>query len=372
MGGLWKGVEPKDQLANWENSPDVVGEVSVEPRRVSHTIWQRLASKGECVQPPSQTNQIQGCNDANDCDDNNSCTVDVCEANLCTVSEVLENCCGNDVCEWGEGDSCTADCGPFTIQPTSFCEECYALDGFMFDVALGDKAEKRIFVSSISFMHSAPKSPNSTVYVYTTTRGSYAGKEQSKVEWNKIAAVNISTYDPDVVEIKLDPFVPLGIGSRRGFYLSASEEIILFGEGTYSIQNSHQVELHSSRAVVGTFGDGIDGFSLSCAVNYYLDDALSFPTANPTETPTELPSITPSYRPTLTSSKNELIRPPSTDFVIEDVGKDAFPTLSPSLNDISLDTTQISVPDSTAACCNGPLLRNVIYTSVLSLWYLRR
>jgi len=46
------------------------------------------------------------------------------------------------------------------------------------------------------------------------------------------------------------------------------DEILLFGQGSYSIQSDHGVELVSSRAVAGLFGDGVDGFGLSCSIGY--------------------------------------------------------------------------------------------------------
>ena len=183
---------------------------------------------------------------------------------MCVVSEILDNCCGNGLCELGEGNNCVSDCGPFTIQPTNFCEQCYALDGFMFDVGLSDSAEKRVFISSISFMHSSPTYTNATIDIFVTSSGSYVGQEYSVTAWERIRTMNVSAIDPGVIDITLDNFIPLGIGRKQGFYLAASENIVLFGEGVYSVKDENEVELFSSRAVTGTFGDGVDGFSLSC------------------------------------------------------------------------------------------------------------
>mmetsp|Transcript_280 Transcript_280/g.566 ORF Transcript_280/g.566 Transcript_280/m.566 type:complete len:885 (-) Transcript_280:46-2700(-) len=288
LGGVWDGAQPKTDIEHWGNHPDIQGDVSVEPWRVSHNIWQKLAAKGDCVTPPSEPLPIQGCNDDNDCDDHNSCTIDECnESNLCTISETLENCCGNGKCEAGEGQSCSLDCGPFRIRAPRFCENCHTLDGFMFDVGLSDKAKTNIFINSISLAYSPPEnSDGATIDVFVTTEGSYNGKEKSADDWERITTVTVYEYNPrretGLIEIKLDHSVPLGIGDRRGFYFAASEDIIMFGEGPYSVRNDQEVELYSSLAVSGLFGAGIYGFSLSCEVSYLLDDS-SLPTKSPSE-----------------------------------------------------------------------------------------
>jgi hypothetical protein len=52
------------------------------------------------------------------------------------------------------------------------------------------------------------------------------------------------------------------------------DEILLFGQGSYSIQSDHGVELVSSRAVAGLFGHRVDGFGLCCSIGYILNDSL--------------------------------------------------------------------------------------------------
>mmetsp|Transcript_20581 Transcript_20581/g.42405 ORF Transcript_20581/g.42405 Transcript_20581/m.42405 type:complete len:961 (+) Transcript_20581:126-3008(+) len=287
LGGVWTGVEPRGEISNWINHPAIVAsKVSAEPRRVSNTVWNILASKGNCVEPPYRLNSVQGCNDDNDCNDINKCTVDTCESYQCVVSDVLSDCCGNGICEFGEMKTCE-DCGPFVVRADSFCsKECFALDGFMFDVSLVEKAEKQIFITSIRFMYSTTIKTNATIDIFVTEEGSYTKHSQSEDGWNLIQTLSVSKNDdPDFIDVAFDPFIAVGAGSRRGFYLSASEDLILFGEGIYAIQDDFGVELFSSRAISGRFGNGIEGFSLNCEVYYLIDDAISSPTEGPISTP---------------------------------------------------------------------------------------
>ena len=287
LGGVWDGEEPRTEIGHWENHPDIVGDVSFDPRRVSHNIWQRLSSKGECARPPAETSLVQICNDDLDCNDHNMCTIKVCdETKFCAVTEILDNCCGNLKCEPGEGSNCS-DCGPFTVKSANeySCKEkddCHSLDGFMIDIGLSSDAERRVHVSSITLAYSSPKTNSgATIDVYVTNEGSFDGKEKSSDNWDKLATVNLERYNKkrgiQDIEIALYHTIPLGIG-RRGFYFAASEDILLFREGVYTARSEHQVEIHSSRAVSGLFGFGIDGFGLDCEVSYLLDDA-SFQTA---------------------------------------------------------------------------------------------
>ncbi|KAL7518100.1 hypothetical protein ACHAWX_002956 [Stephanocyclus meneghinianus] len=289
LGGEWRGLDPRHELTTWENNPAIEGDISNDPRRVPHLIWETLSSKGDCVVPPVQLNKVQGCNKDIDCDDFNECTTDVCHENFCAVSESASNCCGNGLCELGERDDNCTDCGPFHIAPAKYCEECFALDGFMFEVRLSKDAENDIFISSISFMHAALKDADATVALYSTIEGSYLGKENSNSGWKYLSRTDLpSGKSSDFVEIAIYPPISLSVGSKKAFYLFASESFILFGQGVYTIENNHGVELFSSRAVTGLFGDGIDGFSLSCSVSYVLNDVKI--TAGPTRFITEHPT----------------------------------------------------------------------------------
>jgi len=327
LGGVWDGNYPRTDLQHWNNHPDIVGSVSKEPRRVSHNVWQRLASKGECVKPPSDPLPTQGCNDDGDCDDFNRCTVDACtESNVCAIINVLERCCGNGKCEEGEGQSCS-DCGPFHIQAPSICENCHTLDGFMIDVGVSDKAEKKIFIDSITLAYAMPQNEDgATIDVYVSNNGSYIGKEKSVDEWEKVTTVTALQYnqkrETGILEVELHHSIPVGIGKRRGLYFAASEDILKFGEKPYSIRNDHEVELYSSLAVSGLFGDGINGFSLSCGVSYTLD-GTSRPVVSLSESDkssrtgeplssrmTSPPSASPVVDPSETPSTPPLLPPP--------------------------------------------------------------
>ncbi|KAL9178932.1 hypothetical protein ACHAXT_011905 [Thalassiosira profunda] len=282
LGGMWDGISPRSDLSHWENHPDLAGAVSVEPRRVAHNVWERLASKGECVRPPSDPSPVQGCNDDADCNDNNPCTTDYCdESGHCAIAKTLDFCCGNGKCEAGEGQTCAPDCGLFHIKAPTFCEgeDCHAFDGFMVDVGLSDNANRRIFITSMSLMYASPVNDDddqATIDVYVTTGGSYVRREQSPDAWTKVGSATFPRYNPkkgpQFIEIDLDRAIPLNIGGRRGFYFHSTEQNIMFGNGVYSTRNEHEVELHSSRAVSGLFGEGIDGFSLNVEVGYLLED----------------------------------------------------------------------------------------------------
>lgn len=292
LGGEWEGFEPRNELGTWGNSPFIEGDVSYDPRRVSHRIWETLSLKSPtCVAPPVQLNEIQGCNHDSHCDDGNECSIDACRDNFCMVTELLSNCCGNNICEQGELETNCGDCGPFYIEPENYCEECFAMDGFMFEVRLKDDALRDIFINSISFMHTTPSGEDDvTIALYSTLDGSYAGKEVSNSGWRLLSTIVISNDNrSDSTDITVNPPLRLNAGLTKAFYLSASEDVILFGQGAYSLQNDHGVELFSSRAVSGLFGEGIEGFSLSCSIEYVLSDSLSTPspTTPPTTQPTE-------------------------------------------------------------------------------------
>jgi len=301
FGGVWNGQGSRGDIEQWINHPDIVGDVSKEPRRVSHNIWSKLDSK-ECTSPPFKPLITQGCNDDADCDDSNACTIEQCdlETNLCTLTKTLALCCGNGVCEKGESQTCS-DCGTFEFDGPFCAENCQSLDGFMIDVGLDQKARRKVYINGIKLGYTLPKNTDgATIDVYVTSKisyigsatGSYVGKEQLPDDWERITTVTAPQFnqkrEEGVVEIKLQHSIPLDVDDRRGFYFVASEDIIKFREGVYSIQNDDGVELHSSLAVSGLFGVGINGFGLSVGVSYTLDDSL-LETWSPTLSPTTYP-----------------------------------------------------------------------------------
>ena len=312
MGGVWNGRGSKADIDNWKNHPDIVGSVSKEPRRVSHEIWSQLNSK-LCVDPP--TKEIQGCNDNNDCDDRNICTIDTCEdgTNICTVSKTLNSCCGNGKCEPGERPSCTSDCGPFVFDSPQCSilldENCHVLDGFMVDIGLNRKAPQKIYVNGVKLAYKSPQKSVATIDVYMTTKlsyigsvngGSYIGKERVPDDWEKLISVAALKYNQKketelgYIDINFQNSIPIEIGEIRGFYIVASEEIIKFEEGVYDISNDDGMVLHSSLAVTGLFGDGVNGFGLNVGVNYSLDDSPPV-TVSPTTSPTTPLPVPPPF-----------------------------------------------------------------------------
>ena len=328
FGGVWNGKGSRGDIEQWINHPDIVGDVSKEPRRVSHNIWSKLDSK-ECTTPPSKPLITQGCNDDADCDDSNACTIEQCdlETNLCTLTETLEMCCGNGKCE--KGERTCSDCGPFEFYGPFCTENCQSLDGFMIDVGLDQKARRKVYINGIKLGYTLPKNTDgATIDVYVTskisyigsTTGSYVGKEQLPDDWERITTVTAPQFnqkrEEGVVEIKLQHSIPLDVNDRRGFYFVASEDIIKFREGVYSIQNDDGVELHSSLAVAGLFGTGINGFGLSVGVSYTLDDSLL---------ETWSPTLSPSTYPPTSSPEKEGVA--ELDNMLEQMYKDTTGTV---------------------------------------------
>ena len=320
LGGTWTGTEPRTDISNWATHPDITGSVSRDPKRVSHTIYESLSRKG-CVEPPlERVPRTAGCNDDGDCDDGNACTVEICNGSyLCAVSEVLEDCCGNRVCELGEAGACPSDCGPFGIKPDRrVCEGdgCHHLDGFMIDVALRDGAERRVTLTSVSVGYKSPEdTKGARVEVYATNEGSYRGKETSPLDWTLVASADATRYDAKkesgVADLKFDNPIPIEVGGRRGLYVTASERILTLGEGAYHVDDVHGVELYSSRAVAGPFGAGVDGFALDCEVGYALDDGTLPPPSKRSEPLATMEEGEVTYSPLGSSPSSVSSVPPS-------------------------------------------------------------
>lgn len=123
---------------------------------------------------PSQSCRVD--NQTLDCDDNNSCTEDVCNGSTGICSNTfVSNCCGNGVCEIGELPGCE-DCGPFSIStpPGTAYSGPYS---FMFDV----QAIQDIEISSISFQ----TFNSGTVSIFAAAR-SYSGIETDSSSWVQV------------------------------------------------------------------------------------------------------------------------------------------------------------------------------------------
>jgi hypothetical protein len=73
--------------------------------------------------------------------------------------------------------------------------------------------------------------------IYSALDGSYRGTEISISGWQLLSTNNISSgKSPELAQITIDPPIQLQVGSERtAFYLFASDEILLFGQGAYSI-----------------------------------------------------------------------------------------------------------------------------------------
>lgn len=104
----------------------------------------------------------------------NSCTIDTCNGNQCT-NTMLDNCCGNFICEAGESEC--SDCGPFRVNTPS-CSSCIVPYGEMFDVV----AIENITLTSIDFKI---RTGTNTVTVYTATDG-YSDKARDADQWTQL------------------------------------------------------------------------------------------------------------------------------------------------------------------------------------------
>ena len=107
-------------------------------------------------------------------------------------------------------------------------KSCHSLDGFMIDIELNRKAERKVFVNGIKLAYSQPERiEGATIDVYVTTKvsyigstngGSYIGKEQVPTNWKRLKSVNAPQYnikkEDGIIEIDLQHSIPLDIGDR--------------------------------------------------------------------------------------------------------------------------------------------------------------
>ena len=111
--------------------------------------------------------------------DGNSCTTDVCNAaGACENSAPIQGCCGNGICETGESDSCSSDCGPFTLATSQCIGACFTPNEVKFNV----NATNDIMIQNLTITVN-PKS-TMTVTVYSTT-GGYESAEDG--DWIQVA-----------------------------------------------------------------------------------------------------------------------------------------------------------------------------------------
>ena len=114
-----------------------------------------------------------------DSNDGNSCTTDVCnEAGACQNSAPISDCCGNGICESGESDSCSNDCGPFIVATPRCVGSCITPNEVKFNV----NATNDIMIQNLTI--TVNPTSTMTVTVYSTT-GGYESTEDN--DWVQVA-----------------------------------------------------------------------------------------------------------------------------------------------------------------------------------------
>lgn len=176
-----------------------LGLVLCIPSFFTQVLYDYVSTRGSCVDPYIVPD-IQTCSQDEDCHDGNrwgvsiyltpihwlsqlllsiicmpsifnSCTIDTCNGNQCT-NTMLDNCCGNFICEAGESEC--SDCGPFRVITPS-CSSCIVPYGEMFDVM----AIENITLTSIDFKI---RTGTNTVTLYTAPDG-YSDKARDADQW---------------------------------------------------------------------------------------------------------------------------------------------------------------------------------------------
>lgn len=92
-----------NQVASASKTFEVTGEIGEET--------EEAIEEQEETTTPTTLQTPETCEDL-DCNDNNQCTTDSCENNLCKHETILE-CCGNNICEENKGENnikCPNDC----------------------------------------------------------------------------------------------------------------------------------------------------------------------------------------------------------------------------------------------------------------------
>lgn len=101
-----------------------------------------------------------------DSNDGNSCTDDVCNQGACQNSAPRADCCGNGICESVESNSCSNDCGPFTLATLPCIGTCITPNEVKFNV----NATNDIMMQNLT-IYVRPTSNTMTVTVYSATGG---------------------------------------------------------------------------------------------------------------------------------------------------------------------------------------------------------
>ncbi|KAL9178901.1 hypothetical protein ACHAXT_011874 [Thalassiosira profunda] len=276
LGGVFSGRGSKMDVANWEVSPVLADAgVSTDPQRVSHTIYKRLAGKGQCINPALRP------------------TVEPTAAPTAGPTRPPSHYPYiPDGRRW--------------VQPARHCldeQNCAAASGVMFDLEHPEGPNAHgVFVEALQFEHM--NRPNQTVDVYTTINGSYVGIEQLSDQWEKVASV-VEEDAQSYSEVVLGEAITIPPGGKRGFYLvtGSEEAYFLVGSGSSAV-NASDVSFRGGEVVFDTFGMTAPNFYpiVQAGVTMALPPSLS-PTSSPTAPPsvsptTAAPSMAPIMSPT--------------------------------------------------------------------------
>lgn len=92
FGGSWH-EDDRMNLDNWVNNPNIVDGISIEPKRVPHTLYEFISTRN-CVSPPDDDEIPQvDCSNDEDCFDGRSCTTDTCDVLTGTCSNKVSSSC---------------------------------------------------------------------------------------------------------------------------------------------------------------------------------------------------------------------------------------------------------------------------------------
>jgi len=334
LGGIWNGSGSKHDINSWNKNPYLTGNVSTDPKRVSHRIWTRLHSKKECMEPalippstsptpiptknptkaptirPTQTPTFNPTTDPTISPTFNPTTDP-------TISPTFNpTMAPTQYPTTSPSKSPTyfpdlPEDGLIWFQPEQHCMEergCAAGPGIMFDLSLNEEPfSYGVLVESMQFEH---KFVNATADLYTI-EGSHLGREQTSDQWRKVATVDVEEANSHT-KIELDTPITIFPGEKQGFYLvtPSAENLFLVGMGSLvSSADSNGVSLEGGSVVFDIFGFNATGYYPTLQVGYMMADA---PTMNPTTyPPTVSPTLTPTLHPTTSSPTISPSAPPT-------------------------------------------------------------
>ena len=203
------------------------------------------------------------------CDDGKLCTNDSCDVLGGCSNEFKSNCCGNFICEAGEDtDNCFDDCavGPFDLATTA-CSSCYINDGNMFDVEA-----KNADISIISLK----------MYIYVgavaevwTRPDSHVGFSFSSTGWTKVAEHDFSSVGQFTMnEIPESSFTEVLIpaGKKQAFYVTLrTGGMVLYNAGDGSAAEDENMLIYEGPYKNYQFG-GEGGFHVWNGEMTYMKD----------------------------------------------------------------------------------------------------